>query len=100
LDSGRLEVEFAKVFASVALLTGSLVSVCIFWKPIEKHFKVFPSNSGNINDSTIVLEGSVCVFPDCMCHVWREDVASAIQNIPYLFGCSDIGSRFYSKVWL
>jgi len=37
LDSGRGDVEFACVFASVASMAVSFVSKCIFWNPAEKN---------------------------------------------------------------
>ena len=36
LDSGRGDVEFAGVFASVAFLTVNFVPNSIFWNPAEK----------------------------------------------------------------
>jgi len=47
LDSGRRDVEFANVFASVASLALSFVTGYIFWNPVEvKSFKGCPSNGG------------------------------------------------------
>ena len=36
LDSGRRDVKFAGVFASVAFLTVSFVRKSIFWNPVQK----------------------------------------------------------------
>ena len=42
LDSGRGDVDLAGVFASVASVTVSFVSECIFWNPVEKRFESMP----------------------------------------------------------